>query len=158
EYQNGQPVVVLDADYAVQLALLHSDAYQNQLETLYLSALDVSAERFRFDTQFFGGFSTFFTTQHDTRSGSSSTLEVGTYSSRGNRWQAERLFATGAELTVGLANSIVWQFAGPDTETATTLLDFSLVQPLLRGAGRDRVLETLTISERALLANVRQME
>lgn len=158
DYNNGQPVVVMDSDYAVQLALVHSDTYQNQLETLYLSALDVSAERFRFDTQFFGGFSSFFTTQNDSRSGSRSTVELNTFSSRGNRWQAEKLFATGAELTVGLANSIVWQFAGPDTETTTTLVDFSLVQPLLRGAGRDRVLETLTISERALLANVRQME
>jgi uncharacterized protein YdbL (DUF1318 family) len=162
EYNNGQPVVVMDGDYAVQLALLHSDDYQNQLEVLYLSALDVSSERFRFDTQFFGGFSSFFTTTGPARRGSggqsSSTWELNTFSSRGNRWQAEKLFATGAELTVGLANSIVWQFAGPDTQTATTVLDFSLVQPLLRNAGRDRVLETLTISERALLANVRQME
>jgi len=52
----------------------------------------------------------------------------------------------------------MWQFSGPDTHTATTLLDFSIVQPLLRGAGRDRVMERLTLSERTLLANVRQME
>jgi hypothetical protein len=49
-------VLVLDAHRAVQLALLHSDAYQRQLETLYLSALDVSFERFRFDTQYFGNY------------------------------------------------------------------------------------------------------
>ncbi|MBM4001511.1 MAG: hypothetical protein FJ297_18585 [Planctomycetes bacterium] len=65
---------------------------------------------------------------------------------------------TGADLTVGLANSLVWQLSGPDTNTASTLLDFSLLQPLLRRAGRSRVMETLTLSERTLLANVRQME
>ena len=66
--------------------------------------------------------------------------------------RAERLTATGGELVVGMANSLVWQFAGPDDYTSTTLLDFSLIQPLLRRGGRTRVLERLTISERALLA------
>ncbi len=59
---------------------------------------------------------------------------------------------------MGLANSIVWQFSGEDSNFTTTLLDFSLLQPLLRGGGRARVLERLTIAERTLLANVRQME
>ncbi len=71
---------------------------------------------------------------------------------------ARKLFANGAELVVGLANSIVWQFSGEDSNFTTSLLDFSLVQPLLRGGGRARVLERLTIAERTLLANVRQME
>ena len=44
-----------------------------------------------------------------------------------------KLFATGGELVVGVANSLVWQFAGPDDYSGTTLLDFSLVQPLLAG-------------------------
>ena len=64
----------------------------------------------------------------------------------------------GAELVVGLANSLVWQFAGPDQYTANTLLNFSLMQPLLRAAGRKVVLERLTEAERIMLANVRQME
>ena len=69
-----------------------------------------------------------------------------------------RLFTSGGELVVGLANSIVWQFAGANTDNTTTLIDFSLVQPLLRAGGRERVMERLTVSERTLLANVRQME
>ena len=32
----------------------------------------------------------------------------------GNRFRAEKLTATGGELVVGLANSLMWQFAGPD--------------------------------------------
>jgi outer membrane protein TolC len=68
------------------------------------------------------------------------------------------LTATGGELVVGLANSLIWQFAGPDNYTSNTLLDFSLVQPLLRFGGRTRVMERLTIAERGLLANVRQMD
>src|SRR5689334_20151849 len=47
-------------DGAVQIALIHSPAYRQQVEELYLSALDVSTERFRFDAQFFGGIAPLF--------------------------------------------------------------------------------------------------
>jgi outer membrane protein TolC len=154
--------VFLDADGAVRTALLHSPTYQQQLEELYLSALDVSFERFRFDTQFFGGGSLYYTADGRDRAGgeSSSELTLGTPATipGGRNWQARKLFSTGSELVVGVANSLMWQFSGPDSQTATTLLDFSLIQPLLRAGGRDLVLERLTIAERALLANVRQME
>jgi outer membrane protein TolC len=156
----------------VQIALLESPTYQQQLENLYLSGLDVTFERFRFDTQFFGGSGVFFTSEGEAASGlrnaagdpvSSSLLQVQPSRTTGvrgagNRFRAEKLTTTGGELVVGLANSLVWQFAGPDDYSSRTLLDFSLVQPLLRFGGRVKVMERLTIAERALLANVRQME
>ncbi len=158
--ENGTPK--LDLEGAVRLSLLHSPAYQANLETLYLSALDVSFERFRFDTQLFAGYTALFTNsgpdRGDTGGESSTTIELLTASGEGlPAWQARRLFATGAELIVGFANSIMWEFSGADTQMATTLFDFTLLQPLLRGGGRDVVLESLTQSERTLLANIRQM-
>ncbi len=157
--EDGQ--VVLDLQGSVELALLESPRYQSQLEELYLSALDVTFERFRFDTQFFGGSNVFYTADGEDRQtigGSASSLfEVATLRP-GNRLRAEKLTATGGELVVGLANSLMWQFAGPDDYSSNTVLDFSIIQPLLRSAGRGRVLERLTITERSLLANVRQME
>src|SRR6478735_11788 len=152
--------VVLDLTGAVQVALMESPNYQQQLETLYLSGLDVTFERFRFDSQFFGGSSIFHTIEGPERAGKaggSSELVVSP-SDPTNRFRVEKLTATGGELVVGLANSLVWQFAGPNNYTSTTLLDFSMVQPLLRAGGRARVLERLTIAERGLLSNVRQME
>jgi len=162
--ENGQ--VVLDLQGAVELARLESPRYQSQVEELYLSALDVTFERFRFDTQFFGGSGVFFTSDGEVRSGTgapSSQLAVSPSRTAnpaltGNRFRAEKLTATGGQLVVGLANSLVWQFAGPDDYSSNTLLDFSIFQPLLRASGRGRVLERLTITERSLLANVRQME
>lgn len=155
-------VLRLDAHTSVQLALLHSPEYQRQVEQLYLSALDVSSERFRFDTQFFGGASAFFTADGPNRRGaggqSRSQLELAPYSVGRRPLAMQRSFATGADLLVGFANSIVWDFSGPDTQSANTVFDFVLLQPLLRGAGRDRVLERLTLSERRLLANVRAFE
>lgn len=153
--------VVLNRDTVVELALLHSREYQRQLEELYLSALDVSYERFLFDTRFFGGHSTFFTADGRLRGLHGAGTQVGT--SKRNLavdqdLELRRTFATGGELVAGVANSLVWQFSGDGSYGAFTLLDFSLVQPLLRGAGRAVALENLTDSERALLANIRQME
>ena len=152
---NKKGRVVLDHEAAMQMALLQSTNYQSQLENLYLSALDVTFEQFRFDTQFFGGNDTFFTADGRDRSGTgaaSSQLDTAT------GLEARKLYATGGELVVGMANRLVWEFSGSNSHSATTLLDFSLVQPLLRAGGRAVVLERLTISERALLANIRQME
>lgn len=144
--------VVLTLDSSLKLAYIHSPEYQEQLETVYLSALDVTAERFRFDTQFFGGTSP--TYRHLGRlrpGGETNTLQLD------NDLELNRQFATAGDLLVGFANSFVWQFAGPNTNATMSLLNFSLVQPLLRGAGRDRALETLTRAERGMLANLRQL-
>lgn len=158
---NEQGEMVVDANASVLLALQHAPDYQEAREDLYLSALDVSFERFRFDTQFFGGSSLFFAANGRNRNAlggdSSSLLNLATFSP-GRNLQMRRLFASGGELVVGLANSLMWEFSGPNTNSVNTLLDFTLVQPLLRGAGRDIALERLTVAERSLLANVRQME
>lgn len=159
--RNDRGELVLDMRGAVDVALVNSTDYQEQLEELYLSALDVTFERFRLDTQFYGGSSIFYTADGAQRPGgggqSSSLLNVSP-SDPTNPFRATRLFAGGGELVVGLANSLVWEFSGPNTHSVNTLLDFSFVQPLLRAGGRARVLERLTIAERTLLANVRQME
>ncbi len=158
--ENG--VLHLNAESAVQLALLHSPIYQLNIETLYLSALDVSSERFRFDTQFFGGARSFLTADGRDRAGaggnSSTRLEVGPNSNGRRPLAVQRSFASGGDLVVGFANSVVWELSGPNTQSASTVFDFAMLQPLLRGAGRDRILERLTLSERRLLSNVRSFE
>lgn len=146
--------IVLNLADAVRIGRKHSREYQGELEDLYLSALDVTFQRFRFDTQFFLGNKTHQTFDGRFRSGrnDTSTLETTTNA------EMRKLTATGGDLVVGLANSLVWQFSGNGSDTLGSVFDFSLVQPLLRFGGRARVLEQLTQSERTLLANVRQME
>ncbi|HEX3872290.1 MAG TPA: hypothetical protein VHV77_17715 [Pirellulales bacterium] len=166
--------VKLDLDGAVQLAYIHSPNYRTQLETLYLSALDVSTERFRFVTQFFGGVGASYEAQGPVAAGNAAgktTLTAGTAAgavpnfgvgavTTGNdptQLQFQRNFATGGQLLVGFANSFVWQFAGGESDMTTSLLNFNFVQPLLRAGGRAVVLEQLTLVERILLANLRAM-
>ena len=146
--------VVLTMPEAVKVARKHSREYQTEQEDLYLSALDVTFERFRFDTQFFLGNKTNETIDGRLRSGNQSKSTLN--STTGGEFR--KLTATGGELVVGLANSLVWQFSGSNTDALSSVFDFSLVQPLLRFGGRARVLEQLTQRERTLLANVRQMD
>ena len=155
--EDGQ--VVLNLDSAYQLALLHSADLQQQRETLYLSALDVSLERFGFDSQLFAGFNSFLTTQGRRRTGTgqSSTTLSNQLGANGEGINFRKLGITGTTLTAGIANTILWNFSSNNTQTSSSLINFSLIQPLLRDAGRERILESLTQVERTLLANVRQL-
>lgn len=152
--------VVLSLSDAYRLALIHSTDLQQQRETLYLSALEVSIQRFGFDSQLFTGFNSFIESQgrFNTGTGQSSTNITSSLGANGEGFQASRLGITGANFVVGLANTILWEFSGNNTTSANSLINFSLVQPLLRDAGRERILESLTQAERTLLANVRQLE
>ena len=47
------------------------------------------------------------------------------------------------------------EFSGSNANFTSSVANFSFIQPLLRGAGRDVALEQLTIFERALFANLR---
>jgi hypothetical protein len=156
--ENGE--VVLSLSDAYRLALIHSTDLQQQRETLYLSALEVSIQRFGFDTQLFSGFNSFLTSsgRFNNGTGQSSTNLTSSLGENGQGLQASRLGITGANFVVGLANTIMWEFSGNNTQSANSLINFSVIQPLLRGAGRERILESLTQAERILLANVRQLE
>lgn len=149
-----QGEVKLSVDSALRIAYIHSPSYQTQLEEIYLTALDVSTERFRFDTQFFGSVTTDYASTGKDRLavGDQSILTVGADA------QLRRRFSTAGELLVGFANSFVWQFAGPGSHVEMSLLNLNLIQPLLRGAGQEVALEQLTIVERALLYNLRAFQ
>ncbi len=169
--------VQLDVDSALRLAYIHSPSHQRQLETLYLSALDVTAERFRLDTQFFGGYDARYvhngslipaqlsfspllnrfviTPPIDGAGVENNRLTLGRPFGADPALQARRRFATAGELLVGFANSFVFEFTGGDANLSTSLANFTFIQPLLRGAGKDIALEQLTFEERKLLANLR---
>ncbi len=168
---NDEGEVILDLDSSLQLSLIHSSSYWTQLETIYLSALDVSTERFRFEVQFFGGNTTRFDhlgklqgsglpSNRGSGLGGARNLILGeqnTLRTSTDAWAAKK-FATAGEIVTGFANSAVWTFAGPDTHATGSLLNMNIIQPLLRGAGRGIALEQLTIVERNLLANLRSFQ
>lgn len=160
--------VKLDLDSAVRLAYVHAPLHQRSLETLYLSSLDVTGERFRLDTQFFGGNAVDYRHQGDLAPATIGFVPGTGYVVAGpfprpetNRLNvgsdlsASRRLATAGEVLVGFANSFAFEFTGGDVSLASSLANFSFIQPLLRGGGRHIALEQLTLSERRLLANLR---
>lgn len=169
-----QGTVKLDIDSSLRLAYIHSPNHQVQLETLYLSSLDVSRERFQLDTQFFAGYDIGYAHQGKIRpaqlafvpalgryeiippsqQAESNFLAIGTEGQR-RAFEVRRKFASAGTLLAGFANSFVFEFTGPNAGLSSSLLNFAFLQPLLRGAGRDIGLENLTQVERTLLSNLR---
>jgi hypothetical protein len=140
----------LTLDSALKLAYVHQPAHQSALETLYLSALDVTAERFRLDCQFFGGNLTTFNHEGRLRpGGESSTLTVT------DDLALNRQLSTAGTILASIANTFTWEFTQGDFNFASSIISASITQPLLRGAGKDIALERLTLSERGLLSNIR---
>jgi len=147
---NEKGEIPLDKEQAVELSIRHSPEYQSALESLYLAAMDVSRERFVYDVQFYGGDSIFYSAMGRKRG--NDTLQNNA------NIRAERALATGGQWVVELANSVTWTLTGQgDWNVNTSLVNVSLVQPLLRGANRKVVLERLTQSERNFLAELRRM-
>jgi outer membrane protein TolC len=144
--QDGK--LVLTPEKSVSVGLLNSRNYQTQLESLYLSALTVTLDRFQFQLQWFGTNDTNFT-----HFGSSAD-ELNTLTTS-STLGFTRALATGGQIMAELANSFVFQYAGPDSTIAFSNIIINFTQPLLQNAGRAVALETLTEAERTLLYGVR---
>ncbi len=147
---NGQGELELSPQQAFDLAIVHNRDYQFELENVYLTALQLTLERFEFDLQWFGGNTTEY------RYGGINSLlgqrdEIASDSFLG----FTKNFAAGGQLLVNFANSLVWELSGSKRSLATSNLTIDFVQPLLRGAFRDIRLENLTQSERNVLYAVR---
>ena len=132
-------------EQAIELGLLNSREFQDRREDLYLAALPVTLQRFNFASQ------AFFTQQVIRRS-TGRELNNG-----GERWTmntsggATKLFPTGAQLLVQLANQVVVDLSGDRPTTTVGNFALSLAQPFLQGGGYAVTLEGLAQSERTLV-------
>lgn len=146
---NEQGVLRLDEQRAVEVALLNSREYQLAREQLYLAALGLTLNRFEFATQWFGGVGPTYT-----RVGAGSIpTETNTLNVAGG-FGFRRFLPAGGQLLTNFANSFVWEFTG-HTSSVNGSFTATLIQPLLRGFGRDVRLESLTQAERDTLYAVR---
>lgn len=140
----------LTLEQAIELASINSRDYQTQLENLFLSALQLSLDQFQFNVRYlgFGGKPSGDLVLNTTPGGPTSML----FSPQGG---VSQILPTGGQWVVGLANNTLWMFSGGNNTTSQSILSYSLVQPLLQGAGRKVILENLTFTERNVLYNVR---
>lgn len=136
-------------EQAVELGVINSREFQDRREDLYLSALPVTLQRFNFASQA-------FFTQEVIRRSVGRDLANG-----GERWTLNttggvtKLFPTGAQLLVQLANQVVIDLSGDRPTTTVGNFALSLVQPFLQGGGYAVTLEGLTQTERTLVYAMR---
>lgn len=136
---------VLTLPNALRLAFENNRAYQLRKETLYLSALTLTAQRFAFMPQFFAGTIGEGVRAADGRS----SFEVR------SRAGMDLLLKTGGQLSLDLANNILQFYTGGSGKRAASTIGLTLTQPLLRGAGAKIIAENLTQAERNVIYEIR---
>jgi len=140
----------LDQEKAVEVALLDSREYQTALESVYLTALSLTLNRFEFDVRWFGRNATTFA-----HAGTSSVPTESNSLTSNTNVGFGRNFAAGGQLVADFANSVVYEYTGGTTGRVRSNMLFTLTQPLLRNFGRAVRLEGLTQAERDVLYAVR---
>lgn len=136
---------ILTITETLQIAVDHSREHQTRREQVFIQALSLSLERYRFDPIYFGKGN--FTINNDSfRQSISSFFSIG----------FNRMLATGADLSVDMTTNLSRIISGGNpAELAVSALSARAVQPLLRGAGYLVTLENLTQSEKDMVYSIR---
>jgi outer membrane protein TolC len=161
--ENGARIVNLDA--ALDLAFAHNKDYQLQRERLYLQALSLTADRYRYTPIFSASASSNYSwdASEEFVQDADSLLMVPT----GNVVTDERirsdatlgsrlLLRGGGQIALNLTSNFLRFVTGDLDSSASSALVGSFTQPLLRGAGSDIAAETLMQAERDLLYQLRE--
>ena len=145
--QNGS--VLLDLETSMKLALLHSREFQGQKEELYLSALNVTYERFRLQPK------SFFRA-----SGEVSDISESSGNDLDSKIQTgfSGVALQGATWVASLASRLTIELGEGTSELGGSLANLTITQPLLKGASKRIYKERLTLAERRLLSDARSME
>jgi outer membrane protein TolC len=138
----------LDLAACLDIAAENSRDFQRQKEQLYLAALDLTLERWRFGWQFDGSLDA-------TVNG---TGEEAGSANAGGDLGLSRLLGTGAQIVGNIGTSLFRALSTGDGWDALSSISLSVSQPLLRGSAREVVMEPLTQAERDLVYQVRTFE
>jgi outer membrane protein TolC len=141
---NYIPTGKLTLAEAVALATARNRDYQRQKESLYLSALDLTLFRHNFATKWFGTFDGTYS-RNDADESLTAGGEVG----------LSRLLEDGTQISTSIASDWLRYLTGDPRESLGSVLSATISKPLLRGAGKDVVMENLTQAERNVLYQIR---
>ncbi len=118
-----EPPAIISLARALGIAVANSRDYQSQKESVYLEALSLTYQRYRWRPRFSGWFSGLWRKSNDEQ-----TQEFDT------DFGMNLLLADGASIAVDLGSSFLRHLTGDPRETAASVLSASVIQPLLRGA------------------------
>jgi len=144
ESQSGGELT-LNIDQALSYASLNSREYQGQKETLYLAALALTGAR--------NDFGPNFSSTANTRALNQSNGDaIGTANL--NQRISQNLL-TGGSYSLALANDLLRYFSGDPRKSAGSVISLNILQPLLRGAGREIAAESFTQANRNVIYAIR---
>jgi outer membrane protein TolC len=129
---------------AIAIATARNRDYQEQKENLYLSALSLTLFRHDFARQWFG-----------TIDGNYSNDATDESLAAGGRVGFSQLLEDGTQISTSIATDWLRYLTGDPQESLGSVLSATISKPLLRGAGKDIVMESLTQAERNVLYEIR---
>lgn len=135
----------LSIDEAISYATLNSRDYQDQKERLYIAALNLTGAKHSFNPNLSSSLSPSF--------GRDSTNDRSGRA-RLNQSVSQSLL-TGGNYSLSLANDFLKYFTGDPRSSASSVISLNILQPLLRGAGKEIAAERLTQSHRNVIYALR---
>ena len=144
--RNLKEVLEIDVDRALEIAIESSREYQNQKESLYLSALSLSETEFVFSPQFLATAGADYTDPKgdgDPSMGISGQLSVS------------QLFRAGGRISANLTRDLTRFYVGNPRQGVSDAISLNLSQPLLRGFGSRVAAENLRQAERNVIYAIR---
>ncbi len=133
---------------ALDVAAENSREFQRQKEQLYLAALNLTRSQHDFVFRFGGGGNAEVAGQSD------ETADAAI----GDDLSASATSVTGTRLVASFANTFLRSVIHGGSFDGSSILNLTLTQPLLRGAGRRIVREPLTQAERDVVYAMRDFE
>jgi outer membrane protein TolC len=166
--ENGAHIINLDQ--ALDLGFALNKDYQLQRERLYLQALSLTADRYRYTPIFSASANGTYAWDNRLTDGSTDPFAAdaealislpATVASADERLRSDASLGTrlllrgGGQIALNLTSNFLRFVTGDMDSNASSALVGSFTQPLLRGAGADIAAETLMQAERDLLYQLR---
>jgi outer membrane protein TolC len=166
--ENGAHIISLDQ--ALDLGFALNKDYQLQRERLYLQALSLTADRYRYTPIFSASANSTYAWDNRLNDGSTDPFAAdaealislpATVVTADERLRSDASLGTrlllrgGGQIALNLTSNFLRFVTGDMDSNASSALVGSFTQPLLRGAGSDIAAETLMQAERDLLYQLR---
>jgi outer membrane protein TolC len=151
------PRKVISLAASLEIASDNSRTYQDQKEQVYLTALDLTFQRYLFESRFG------VTSSYDWSSFEDGTGGRQRDGSLATRFSLTQMLASGGVVVFDFTNSLLQRFTGIEfgngtNHSTSSAVDLSFSQPLLRGFGREIVTEPLVQAEREAAYRLRDFE
>lgn len=134
---------ILTLSSAIKTGLKNNREYKTKKEDVYFKILDYTYQRYLFKKRYsLGGNIEWEKTDEESISGDLNFSLI-------------KLLANGAQITFDITKEFLKYFTGDKKKDFQTFLSLNFFQPILKGAGKEIILENLTQAERDIIYEIR---